>query len=218
MGSKGGITMSWGDQTVNQFEEALASSDPTPGGGTACAISLGQAAALTNMVCDLTLGKDKWEKGWNAANKALDISQKIASKSRKLANDDSDAFDEVMASFRLPKNTEKEKELRKSKIRTATLNAAIVPYNTAKLSLELLETMNDLAKYGNGNATSDVGVASLLASAACKGAILNVQINLNSLPEHIGVEMRTNLSAILDKCSSISRMVIHSVRERISLD
>ena len=63
----------WMEMTVRDFQSALASSSATPGGGTAAAIALGQASALAIMVCDLTLGKDKWQNGWNGANEALPI-------------------------------------------------------------------------------------------------------------------------------------------------
>ena len=99
----------WMEMTVREFQAALASSSPTPGGGTAAAISLGQASALTIMVCDLTIGKDKWSEGWPIAEKAMLLAVKIMTRAGELADEDSDAFDDVMQSFRLPKDTEEEK-------------------------------------------------------------------------------------------------------------
>ena len=87
----------WMEMTVRDFQAALASSSPTPGGGTAAAIALGQASALTVMVCDLTIGKDKWQEGWDIAEKAMLTSVKTMSRAGELADEDSDAFDEVMA-------------------------------------------------------------------------------------------------------------------------
>ena len=89
----------WMEMTVRDFQTALASSSPTPGGGTAAAISLGQASALTIMVCDLTIGKDKWSDGWPIAEKAMLSAVKIMTRAGELADEDSDAFDDVMASF-----------------------------------------------------------------------------------------------------------------------
>ena len=204
------------NKTLNEFQSELASSAPTPGGGTACAVALGQAAALTKMVIELTLGKDKWQSGWIHAERAKIKVEEILVKSGDLALQDSEAFDLVMASFRMPKSSDDEKALRREKIRQATLHAAEIPYNTACLSLDLLKLLDNLANYGNANAVSDVGVAGLLASAACKGALFNVDINLNSLPNEYGQAMRESCPKILEECSVSAREIMQSVKKRIA--
>ncbi|MBT4981966.1 MAG: cyclodeaminase/cyclohydrolase family protein, partial [Euryarchaeota archaeon] len=141
----------WMEMTLRDFQAALASSSPTPGGGTAAAIALGQASALAIMVCDLTLGKDKWKDGWDIADKTLSESVGIMMRAGALADEDSDAFDEVMASFKLPKETETEKESRRYAIRQATLGATEKPFETAQLALKLLELLPELAIKGNSN-------------------------------------------------------------------
>ena len=205
----------WMEMTVRDFQAALASSSPTPGGGTAAAISLGQASALTIMVCDLTIGKDKWSEGWPIAEKAMLLAVKIMTRAGELADEDSDAFDDVMQSFRLPKDTEEEKTSRRQAIRKATLVATEKPFETAKLALDLLEVLPELAAKGNGNAVSDVGVAGLLASAACKGAIFNVDINLPGLPDDMAKEIRDNVPEIKENAKILSRKIMDEVRERI---
>ena len=152
----------WMEMTVRDFQAALASSSPTPGGGTAAAISLGQASALTIMVSDLTIGKEKWQEGWDIASNAMLAAVKIMSRAGVLADEDSNAFDDVMASFKLPKADDEQKDARRNAIRSATLQATQIPYETAKLALQLLEMLPDLARKGNANAVSDVGVAGLL--------------------------------------------------------
>lgn len=205
----------WMEMTVRDFQAALASSSPTPGGGTAAAIALGQASALTIMVCDLTIGKEKWKEGWQISEKSLMKAVKIMSRSGELADEDSDAFDSVMESFRLSKDTDEEKEIRRNAIRAATLTATEKPFETAQLALELLELLPELASKGNANAVSDVGVAGLLASAACKGALFNVDINLGSLPEEMATEIRGQKPEILEKSRSLSREIMDCVRDRI---
>ena len=205
----------WMEMTVRDFQAALASSSPTPGGGTAAAIALGQASALSIMVCDLTIGKEKWKEGWESAEQALQKSVRIMSRAGELANEDSAAFDEVMDSFKLPKDTEDEKQERRNSIRMATLGATEKPFETAQLALELLRILPDLAITGNANAVSDVGVAGLLASAACKGALFNVDINLDSLPEEMAVEIRRDAPEILDESRALSRKIMDAVRDRI---
>tara|TARA_B100001094_G_scaffold331721_1_gene401057 strand:+ start:2125 stop:2754 length:630 start_codon:yes stop_codon:yes gene_type:complete len=205
----------WMEMTVRDFQAALASSSPTPGGGTAAAISLGQASALTIMVCDLTVGKDKWQEGWDIANAALSKSVRIMSRAGQLADEDSQAFDAVMDSFKLPKNTDEEKDVRRQAIRSATLGATEKPFETANLALQLLEVLPELASKGNANAVSDVGVAGLLASAACKGALFNVDINLDSLPEDMATDIRSEAPGILEKSRNLSRQIMDAVRDRI---
>ena len=208
--------MNWMDLTLREFQSALASSDPTPGGGTAAAVALGQATALTRMVAQLTLGKEKWQDGWVAAEKAEAVSQMTFERAGELAQLDSDAFDEVMASFRMPKNNENEVQTRRNSIRKATLRASEVPYETVMLGMELLSCLEELAAAGNANAVSDVGVAALLASAAVKGALFNVEINLQSLPENMGVDMRQNAPGIRMQCSEVSRKIMNAVHDRMA--
>ena len=121
----------WMEMTVRDFQSALASSSPTPGGGTAAAIALGQASALTIMVCDLTLGKDKWQAGWDAASAALSVSIGAMTRAGLLADEDSDAFDGVMDSFKLSKDSDEQKELRRNEIRNANIIATEKPFETA---------------------------------------------------------------------------------------
>ncbi len=205
----------WMEMTVRDFQAALASSSPTPGGGTAAAIALGQASALTVMVADLTLGKEKWQDGWEISEKAMLLAVKIMTRSGVLADEDSDAFDEVMSSFKLPKDTEEEKTQRKSAIKLATLKATEVPFETAELSLQLLRLLPELALKGNANAVSDVGVAGLLASAACKGALFNVDINLSGLSENSAVAIREAAPKIQEESRILSRKIMDEVRDRL---
>ena len=208
--------MNWMDMSLGEFQEALASSDPTPGGGTAAAVALGQASALTRMVAQLTLGKDKWQSGWGDAQMAEETVERIYLRSGELAQLDSDSFDEVMIAFRMEKATDEHKASRRNSIRLATLKAAEVPFETVELGMELLSCQQALAERGNANAVSDVGVAALLASAAVKGALFNVEINLQSLPEDMGADMRQQIPELRMKCSEVSRKIMHAVHDRIS--
>ena len=208
--------MKWADVTLKEFQSALASSDPTPGGGSAAAVALGQAAALAKMVADLTLGNDKYSDGWTISDSVNTIATPLLEEGLELAQLDSQAFDAVVSGFKLPKSTEQEKEIRRDEIRTSMLGAAKVPYDTACHALDLLKLLPDLAMLGNENAVSDVGVASLLASAALKGAIFNIEINLNSLPESYGIEMRAHLPELSSEAKIHSRLCMEVVRQRLA--
>ena len=208
--------MSWADITLREFQNALASSDPTPGGGSAAGVALGQAAALAKMVAELTLGNDKYTDGWSIAESVNTVATPLLDEGLNLAQLDSEAFDAVMAGFKMPKTTDEEKSVRKEEIRNSMLGAAKVPYDTACYALDLMKLLPDLATYGNENAVSDVGVAGLLASTALKGAIFNIEINLNSLPETYGVEMRNHLPTLSKEGKISSRLCMEAVRKILS--
>ena len=201
--------------TIEEFQDALSSDNPTPGGGTASAIALGHAASLVAMVASLTVGNEKWSEGWGVSKSAIILANSVIKDSAKLATEDSDAFEDVMNSFKLPKNTDDEKNIRREAIRNSTLKAAQIPYRTALLAMDLLKVMVPLSRYGNQNAISDIGVAALLATAGCKGALFNVEINLNSLPSDYGSEMRANFELINDECRTISKDIMHNVKQRL---
>ena len=201
--------------TIEEFQDALSSDNPTPGGGTASAIALGHAASLVAMVANLTIGNEKWSEGWEVSDSAIILANTVIKDSAKLATEDSDAFEDVMNSFKLPKNNDDEKNIRREAIRNSTLKAAEIPYRTALLALDLLKVMVPLSRYGNQNAISDVGVAALLATAGCKGALFNVEINLNSLPSDYGSEMRGNYELINGECRTLSKDIMHNVKQRL---
>tara|TARA_B100001758_G_scaffold15299_2_gene10979 strand:- start:256 stop:888 length:633 start_codon:yes stop_codon:yes gene_type:complete len=208
--------MSWADITLREFQNALASSDPTPGGGSAAGVALGQAAALAKMVADLTLGNDKYANGWSIAESVNAVAIPLLDEGLNLAQLDSEAFDAVVAGFKMPKTNDEEKSIRREEIRNSMLGAAKVPYDTACYALDLMKLLPDLATYGNENAVSDVGVSGLLASAALKGAIFNIEINLNSLPETYGVEMRNHLPTLSNEGKIYSRQCMEAVRKILS--
>ena len=208
--------MSWADKTLREFQDALASDAPTPGGGSAAGVALGQAAALAIMVSDLTLAKESCKDGWSVSKQVKETATPLLDQGLELATEDSQSFDAVVDAFRLPKQTDEQKEVRRDSIRKATLGAAEVPYRTALSALELLRLLPELAKKGNGNAASDAGVAGLLASAALKGAIFNVEINLQSLPDDYGVKMREQLPSLIEDGRLYSRQCMDEVRLRLT--
>ncbi len=205
----------YSEMTLKEYSDALASANPTPGGGTASAIALSQGAALTIMVANLTIGKERWKEGRTDAEWSKGIAEELIEVGYELAAEDAHAFDQVMAAYKMPKDTESEISERKAAIHAQTLNAAVVPMKTARMALNLLSSLPALAATGNANAVTDVGVAGLLLSAACKGALFNVEINLNSLPEEMAVDLRNELEDIRVKCRDTSRSVMHAVHDRM---
>jgi formiminotetrahydrofolate cyclodeaminase len=202
--------------SIRDFNSALASSNPTPGGGTACAVALSNAMSLTAMVSSITIGREKWNEGWSAAKESLLYSNpKSIQWAMSAASDDASAFDAVMEAYRLPKGEEGQNIVRKTAIQGATKGAADVPLKVAKKALLLLQTLPNLAKYGNGNAVTDVAVAALLCDTACKGAIFNVRINISSLSADYAIYFNSELSGMLTECSKILEKVIQNVEQRL---
>ena len=216
MGSGVDLMSEYGNYTLDEYRDALASNSPTPGGGTAAAVALSQGAALALMVCNLTEGREKWKEGWAAAEICRGIAEPLLELGHQLASDDAQAFDHVMLAYKMPKNSDEEIEQRKSAIQKHTLNAAMIPMQTARAAFDLLQTLHSLASTGNSNAVTDVGVASLLVSAACKGALFNVEINISSLSEsEEATQLRCELDDLRIKCRNSARDVMHAVHDRI---
>ena len=199
--------------TIREYQTALSSSSPTPGGGTAAAMSLGHSAALTCMVADLTLSKERWQDGWESAEQAQDVAIPLFQLALELANDDSKAFEEVLSAYRLPKDDDEEREARNQAIKAASIRAAEIPLQTALEAAGLLQVLTGLAEFGNANAVSDVGVAALLAHAACRGALFNVDINLKGLDSVS--EMLESASCISETLENDLISVLDAVETRI---
>jgi glutamate formiminotransferase/formiminotetrahydrofolate cyclodeaminase len=199
-------------QEDSSFLDALASGDPTPGGGSAAAYSGAMAASLVAMVARVTIGKKKYkdvEEEMIGVVRQADVLRKDL---ETAVAEDSGAFEEVMAAFGLPKSTEEEKAARHEAIQQATLKAAQVPLGVAEKALKVLELTQIVAEKGNANAITDVGTAAELAQAAITGAGLNVRINLGGLDDRDKV---VDLAASLDGCKIEAEVILESVRAAV---
>ena len=155
---------------------SIASSNPTPGGGSVAALSLAHAHSLATMVSRLTLKSDKWSDGHVIANHILQFSDKRIQNSISLADKDAEAFDAVMIAYRLPKG-EDSSDSRSEAIREATIGAALAPLETINASLDLMNDLLELSRNCNANALTDLAASAELAHSAAKIAELNVMIN-----------------------------------------
>ena len=167
--------------SVEQFVERLAAATPTPGGGSAAALSGGLAAALVQMVCDLTLGKEGYRQHEPLLRPMRTQAEALRRELLTLADRDAAAYDRVIAALRLPKATEAEKAERKMALGRANLEATEVPLASAEACVRVLRLCADLLPRANRNALSDVGTAAALAAAGLRGALMNVRINLGGL-------------------------------------
>ncbi len=168
--------------SVRDLAERLASRAPVPGGGSAAAIGGALAASLVGMVAELTIGRPDATDRDDVLRDVRDAAAGLRDQLLDLAETDAAAYDAVMTARRLPKTTDAERNERARRMRHTILEAARVPLETARRSREVLDLAVRIAPIGNRNAISDAGVAAQLASAAVRGAVLNVRINLPYLP------------------------------------
>ncbi|MBM4159618.1 MAG: cyclodeaminase/cyclohydrolase family protein [Ignavibacteria bacterium] len=173
--------------SLSQFLDELASSSPAPGGGSVAALAGAIGSALTSMVCNLTIGKKKYAGVQDEIQSVLAQSEKLRRDLTEMIDQDTEAFNSVMAAFGMPKNTEEEQLQRTSAIQEATQRATLVPLNVMELCERALILAKVVAEKGNKNSVSDAGVAALMLQAACAGAGLNVRINLVALKDEVFV-------------------------------
>jgi formiminotetrahydrofolate cyclodeaminase len=169
--------------TVRDLTERLASRAPTPGGGSASALGGALAAALVQMVCELTLGRPESEDVDPLARQMGAAAGELRAALLDTAQEDAAAYDLVAQARRLPRETDEDQAARRAAIAEATVTATEVPLRIMRLASEVLDLAARMAPIGNRNAVSDAGVAALFAAAAARGAAFNVAINLPSLPE-----------------------------------
>ncbi len=175
------------DMTLKDYCELLGSSEPAPGGGSTAALSGVLGAALTMMVVNLSVGKKNYEV-LNEDIKARFIKEfenvkALQAKLAEYVEEDTKAFNKFIEALKLPKDTEDQKKTRRDKMNEASLYALQVPLRTAEACFELLKNQGTIARYGNNNAVSDVGVGALLALSGLLGAVLNVNINLPGIAD-----------------------------------
>ena len=201
--------------SVREFLSALASPEPTPGGGTAAAIAGAMGAALAEMVGALTLSREKFAPVHDAVRSIAEAAQSAREEFLVLAREDSEAYDAVVAARRLAKETEEEREVRARAIESANRLATEVPMRTARAAARLLAALPELVEKGNPNALSDAGAAALVLSAAAEGALLNVGINLPGISDAAFVEdIRREAAAIQAETQRLRLNILTEVAKR----
>ena len=169
--------------TIKDFISKVISNDPVPGGGSVSALNGALAAALSAMVANLTVGRKKYVE---VNDLMQELSARLEKLSQKLIEDvdrDSDAYNRVFAAFKLPKETDEEKQVRSEAIQRETKYAAQVPMEVARAVYEVLPQIDAIAQKGNSNAVTDACVSMMCARTAILGALLNVRINLTSIKD-----------------------------------
>jgi len=169
---------SFADRTVGAFLDALASPEPTPGGGTAAAVAGAMGVSLLMMVAGLTKSRSNSDAEKVALSEARAALASVRDRILALADTDARAFDQVMTAYRLPKATDDEKEARKQAVQRGMRAATDAPLETLRTAVDAMPHARVVAEYGNRSAASDVRVALELLEAAAAGAAANVEINI----------------------------------------
>ena len=194
---------------------SIASSEPTPGGGSVAALSLAHAHSLSLMVARITLANDKWADGHDAAKTSIELSETGLEESILLANSDSEAFESVMSAYRLPKATEIEKKQRSEEVRKATIGAALAPLNTASSAQKLLSNLEKQCASCNPNALTDLASASEMALSAAKIASLNVRINLEYIQGEDVALLNSKIEKAVEGAIKSANNVALTVKQRL---
>ena len=204
------------DLTVDAFAKETSRESPAPGGGTVAAYMGAMAAALGTMVANLSSHKAGWDDRWQEFSVWADKGQKLLRELLSLVDEDTEAFNRIMAAFGLPKKSEAEKAARTEAIQAATLYATQVPLHTMKASLATFELCKAMAQEGNPASVSDAGVGALAARAAVLGAALNVKINAASLNDRSAAEaFIAEANALAAKANEAEREILAIVESKL---
>jgi formiminotetrahydrofolate cyclodeaminase len=183
--------------SLKEFIAELASSSPAPGGGTIAAVNGAFAAGLGIMACTLTLQRPNKTEASVLLPGVLDSLQKTRTRFIELAEEDTEAFNKVMRAYKLPKDSENAKEVRKKEIALATIKATQIPMETAQLPVFCCELLEKVLNVANDNLLSDCGVSIECANLAALGAIMNVTINLPGIKdEKVFLKFQNQLNSI----------------------
>ena len=186
-------------KSVQDFITELAADSAAPGGGSAAALAGCLGAALTKMVCNLSLDEAKFGAVLPEIQAIQSQAADLLTKLTRAVDEDAAAFNEVMAAYKLPKASEEEKTARLAAIQQSMKKAALLPLGVAGDCLEVLKLAGRILPIGNANAASDAAVSGLMAYAALQGAIYNVKINLGSIKDaDFCRDTRQKIAAISD--------------------
>ena len=167
-----------------EFLEKLASNAPTPGGGGGAAMAGALAAALTSMVGNLTTGKEKFAEYEIEVQDILSKAEALRVRMLELVNADAEVFKEFMVCYRLPKNTEGEKQAREEAIQNAAKQAAEVPLEISEACLTVMKLAERIVVIGNHGAITDAACSAILGRAAMRSAMYNVVVNLKLIKDN----------------------------------
>ncbi len=195
------------DMTVTGFADETSSESPAPGGGSISAYMGALGAALGTMVANLSAHKAGWDDRWEEFSEYAVKGRETMTALMALVDEDTEAFNRIMAVFAMPKGTPEEKAARSEALQEATLYATEVPLRTMRESVKVFDLAEAMARQGNPASVSDAGVGALAARAAVLGAYLNVRINA------AGLKDREQADKLLKEAADIAATAIRRETE-----
>ncbi|MBO7300125.1 MAG: glutamate formimidoyltransferase [Tidjanibacter sp.] len=205
------------DLTCKGFAEETSRESPAPGGGSISAYMGALGAALGTMVANLSAHKPGWDEQWEFFSDWAVKGKVVMNELLALVDEDTDAFNCIMAVFGMPKGTDEEKAARAEAMEKATLYATEVPLKTMKASYRVFEVAGEMAEKGNPNSVSDAGVGALAARAAVQGAFLNVKINAAGLKDREKAEaLVAEATKIAAAADAEERRILEIVNSKIN--
>ncbi|MHB1131903.1 MAG: cyclodeaminase/cyclohydrolase family protein [Chloroflexota bacterium] len=206
----------YAEKPLNQFLGDLSSRSATPGGGSAAALCGALGAALVCMVCNLTLGKDKYKEVEGEMRAILARAEGLREELMAQIPADIAAYDAVSTAAKLPRGNEDEKAARTAALQNALKAATRPPLETARLCAEVMELCQPVGERGNVNAVSDAGVGIAAAEAGLRSAGLNVRINLGLIRDATFVALaQRELDAFMSGKADLKEAVLHMVEEKL---
>ncbi len=204
--------MKLAEMQVTEFVNLMASDAPAPGGGSAAALEGALGAALTAMVCALTVGKKKYADVHELAVESQKKAEELKARFVDVMDRDTEAFNAVSAVFAMPKDTDEQKAARKAAMQEALKGCTKTPFEMMQLACETLELTRSLVGRLNASAASDLGCSALSLRAAIQGAWLNVLINISGInDEAFAAEYRANGQALLDKALPLADEIYEEI-------
>ena len=204
------------DLTVKGFAHETSRESPAPGGGTISAYMGALGAALGTMVANLSSHKPGWDDQWEKFSQWADKGQELMTELLHLVDEDTEAFNRIMAAFGLPKKTDEDKAARSQAIQEATLYATEVPLHTMQASFRAFDICRAMAEEGNPNSVSDAGVGALAARAAVLGAGLNVKINAGSLKDReVADKLIAEANELIEKANAAEQEIMKIVESKL---
>ena len=201
--------------TLGSFLDAVADDSPAPGGGSVAALAGALAGALAAMVARLTLHKPPDDATRAALEELLTRAEALRRRLTARVAEDSAAYSQVVAAYRLPRSTNEEKAARRAAVQRALTHAAEVPLETAREAVAALETAGAVARLGIAAALTDAGSAIHLARAAFESAALNVRVNANALTDRErAAALQAELDTLRERCRQAGDQALAVVEER----
>ena len=206
--------MDYKNLKISEYMDLLASNAPAPGGGPVSALTCAEGAGLCIMVCELSIGKKKFEEYDNLLKEVLSNQKKYKDEYLNLMNEDSIDFKEMEKVFKMPKETEEEKALRNKAMQDAFKTCLVTPLNVVELALKSIKKKKKIVGKSSALASSDLEVSALMLEAGARGALVNVKVNTKYMEDKAyAQEKNKRADELVNEISKISSEILDELRK-----